>query len=153
MKADATRIEIRQLPSAEPYMAMARPHSAQRHVEGEPRSGRPPLTRSRSRSAPHFDVRLTTCASQADQDRLLAVIENCGAGFDAFNVWMHELLLSTNGFVPNKGVATTDRLLRTRVAEVRHDDVDMQLFLAAMAATRGRPEARSKPLPPAAAPP
>jgi uncharacterized protein YgfB (UPF0149 family) len=102
--------------------------------------------RSRSRSAPHFDVRLTTCASQADQDRLLAVIENCGAGFDAFNVWMHELLLSTNGLAPDKGVAApTERLLRTRVADLRHDNFDMPLFLEAMATTRERTAMRSKP--------
>lgn len=40
-----------------------------------------------------FDVRTCTCASPDDEAHLLAVMESAGAGFDAFNTWMHNLLM------------------------------------------------------------
>lgn len=41
-----------------------------------------------------FDVRKAICMVPADTDRLLGVVEQCGAGgADSFNAWMHSLLI------------------------------------------------------------
>jgi hypothetical protein len=37
-------------------------------------------------------VQRASCSIAEDEERMLAVIEGCGAGFDAFNSWMHNLL-------------------------------------------------------------
>jgi hypothetical protein len=41
-----------------------------------------------------FDVRQAKCTMRHDEDRLLAVIETCGNGFESFNAWMRDLLES-----------------------------------------------------------
>ena len=41
----------------------------------------------------HFDVRRAKCTVQEDEDKLMAVIETCGAGAESFNRWMVELLV------------------------------------------------------------
>jgi hypothetical protein len=39
-----------------------------------------------------FDVQQARCAIAQDEERMLAVIECCGSGFEFFNAWMHNLL-------------------------------------------------------------
>jgi hypothetical protein len=41
-----------------------------------------------------FDVREARCAVHADEDALRSAIESCGAGVDAFNAWMHDMLVA-----------------------------------------------------------
>jgi hypothetical protein len=41
-----------------------------------------------------FDVRDARCAVRADEDALRSAIESCGAGIDAFNSWMHDMLVA-----------------------------------------------------------
>lgn len=41
-----------------------------------------------------FDVRRATCVGKGDKDALLAAIESCGAGFETFNEWMHNMLVT-----------------------------------------------------------
>jgi hypothetical protein len=77
MKASSSRIEILEFGNVPPYTE-----------EGE-----------RSSQAPHllqrFDVRRAKCSAAMDEERMLAVIEGCGAGFDSFNQWMHGMLRAT----------------------------------------------------------
>jgi hypothetical protein len=41
-----------------------------------------------------FDVRDARCAVCVDEDTLRSAIESCGAGVDAFNAWMHDMLVA-----------------------------------------------------------
>jgi hypothetical protein len=53
----------------------------------------PPAAPTAATTRARFDVSHAKCTTQDDEDRLLAVIETCGAGADTFNQWMTELLL------------------------------------------------------------
>jgi hypothetical protein len=103
MRAGKLRIEINDFAGSAPYtrhgLPVEQPH------------GPPPLSTVRMPSRPRvqispaeldggtryarFDVRDATCSKTEDADALLAVIETCGAGFDSFNQWMHDLLVDT----------------------------------------------------------
>lgn len=54
------------------------------------------LTARESMSAEAFDIKLAQCSKEEDEERLLAAIEICGGGFDAFNAWMCKLIKSSN---------------------------------------------------------
>jgi hypothetical protein len=88
----SSRIEIISFPSAPRYTSQGvragagAPADAGGGAEGFRSQLRPPPLYQR------FDVQQTRCAIAQDEERMLAVIESCGAGFDAFNSWMHALL-------------------------------------------------------------
>ena len=92
--ADAkAHIEILDFPSAPPYtpdgVRLGAPHDASAldaSAGGARPRALPPLYQ-------RFDVRQTRCAFPLDYERMLDVIESCGSGFDAFNTWMHTLLV------------------------------------------------------------
>lgn len=111
-KADSSRIELMTLPSAEPYARMeisALQEPGDQQLDQLNRS-----VRALASSTQHFDVRVAVCAYQADQDRLLSVIESCGAGFDSFNAWMHNLLI----------VKGLEGLPSPRVRQAGHTSID-----------------------------
>lgn len=99
MRASKSRIEINDFPGSERYGVA--PDAATAAFVGPLKAGaqrqgslRRDNTIKLGRSAARFDVRNATCAKVEDADQLLAVIESCGAGFEDFNQWMHELLLN-----------------------------------------------------------
>lgn len=94
-----SRIEILDFPSAPPYtpegVFLGVPHEATAHDGSF-------VTRSRTLPPLYqrFDVQQTRCAFPLDHERMLNVIEGCGAGFDAFNTFMHAMLLSSGHSSP-----------------------------------------------------
>jgi hypothetical protein len=71
------------------------------------------LTRPRVRSSrpvlQRFDVRKTTCEAECDKEKLLAVIEGIGAGFERFNEWMHNLLVAGRARTPREAAIAASR--------------------------------------------
>ena len=87
----SSRIEIIPFPSAPLYTSQGvRAGAGEPADAGGGSAGR--LSQLRSPLYQRFDVQQTRCAFAHDEERMLVVIESCGAGFEAFNMWMHTLL-------------------------------------------------------------
>jgi hypothetical protein len=125
MRNAASRIEILTFKGTTPYTAAGLPHQ-KRRPSHEPLSR---LARFRSTAdvehldagaQRRFDVQAATCTTAEDADKLLAVIEMCGSGFDTFNGWnarpAHRVLavrrrpLAVDDHLePRSAIATTER--------------------------------------------
>jgi hypothetical protein len=82
-----------ELPSPIDARAPRRIAVAQLQPPGGARPSELRVSASAAAAGARFDVRVAKCTTQEDEDKLLAVIETCGAGADTFNEWMAELLL------------------------------------------------------------
>jgi hypothetical protein len=116
MKSDASRIEILEFDHKTGTPARGadggNAHSTQPHRSRSKgafeRTVSPPPTDA-ERIGARFDVRNATCVVAEDQDRLLAVIETCGSGFDTFNTWLEALLTRRSVDVSSAGFGAGGR--------------------------------------------
>jgi hypothetical protein len=98
-EVDASRIQLVDFVGTSPYTADGTPSSVSRVSDGGvARAWRERPSHEIRAVAPteRFDVRRARCVMREDADSLLAGIESCGSGFDAFNAWMHALLVQSN---------------------------------------------------------